>query len=159
MKNIHLPRTPFRKNLFCSVGGTACYSLYTSLAGANVRDARSTSAVPEGFPPNEQIDNPVFREYPTMYCHRRLRSELDSHQAEPPDNRFLLPTNGAMLTLRGLRRKEAIVTRLFLLPHFGRQLSAVELETDRVADLDLGRVAQDGAGSVGGDGVAAFEDS
>ena len=34
----------------------------------------------------------------------------------------------------------------------------MKLQRDGVADLDLGGVAEDRAGSVGGDGVTAFED-
>src|SRR6266566_6962956 len=49
-------------------------------------------------------------------------------------------------------------SRCLLFAHFGPQAATVELERDRVADLDLGGVAEDGTGGVGGDGVTAFED-
>src|SRR5215467_5136830 len=42
----------------------------------------------------------------------------------------------------------------FLSLHFGGEAAAVELEVDRVAELDLGGVAEDGAPGIGGDGVA-----
>src|SRR5208282_795615 len=45
-----------------------------------------------------------------------------------------------------------------LLPDFGGEAAAVELDGDGVAEGDLAGVAEEVAGGVGGDGVAAFED-
>ena len=47
---------------------------------------------------------------------------------------------------------------LFFL-NFGGEAAAVELEGDGVAELNLIRRAEDVAGGVGGDSVAAFEDA
>src|SRR5579859_915128 len=46
----------------------------------------------------------------------------------------------------------------FLLLYFRRQTATVELDGNRVANVHLGGVAEEVAGGVGGDGVAAFED-
>src|SRR5260370_10493620 len=47
---------------------------------------------------------------------------------------------------------------VFLLLYFGGEAAAVELDGDRVAEGDLGGVAEEVAGGVGGDSVAAFQD-
>src|SRR5215472_10949278 len=50
------------------------------------------------------------------------------------------------------------ISRCLLFANFAGEAATVKLERDGVADLDLGGVAEDRAGSVGGDGVTAFED-
>jgi len=51
------------------------------------------------------------------------------------------------------------MSRSFLLFYFGSEAAAVELNGHCVAEGDLGGVAEEVAGGVGGDGVAAFEDA
>src|SRR5882724_7702623 len=89
------------------MGSAARDTARTSFACTDVRDARPTSAVPEGFPPNKQIDNPVFSEYATVHCHCWLRSELNSHQAGPPNKDTCIACDWAMLTPDGLNEKKS----------------------------------------------------
>jgi len=51
------------------------------------------------------------------------------------------------------------MSRSFLLFYFGSEAAAVELNGHCVAEGDVGGVAEEVAGGVGGDGVAAFEDA
>src|SRR6266850_1905262 len=51
------------------------------------------------------------------------------------------------------------MSRSFLLFYFGSEAAAVELDGHCVAEGDLGGVAEEVAGGVGGDGVAAFENA
>src|ERR1700745_4342053 len=54
--------------------------------------------------------------------------------------------------------EQARNSRCLLFANFGGEAATVKLERDGIADLDLGGVAEERAGGVGGDGVTAFED-
>src|SRR5260370_10908091 len=94
-----------------------------------------------------------------MDSHCRFFGDMDFHQAGPPmkdssPDREIRASSKRYLNWREQGHIEFSI--LFL--DFGGEAAAVELDGDGVADLNFSRRAEEVAGGVGGDGVAAFED-